>query len=56
MGEVVQGRPDDAYRIDYLDILWKKDFEVHEEGESRIFNSLSDLVKGTVALCDYWAR
>lgn len=54
--KVLYGRPDDAYRIDYLDILWKKDFEVHEEGESRIFNSLSDLVKDTMALCDYWAR
>jgi hypothetical protein len=42
--KVVYGRPDDAYRIDYLDILWKKDYVEHPFGSSVIHTSLSQTV------------
>ncbi len=42
--KVVYGRPRDAYRIGYLDILWTKDYGEHRVGTPAIENSLSDTV------------
>ena len=47
--KLVYGRPDDAYRIDYLDILWKKDYDERRlderwAGSPVVHNDLDDLV------------
>ena len=42
--KLVYGRPDDAYRIDYLDILWKHDHDEHGVGSRKIYNSLASTV------------
>ena len=48
--KVLYGRPDNAYRIDYLDILWKKDYEEHNVGSAKIHNYLSDIIADALKL------
>lgn len=44
--KVVYGRPDDAYRMSYPDIMWKEDAE---EGESTcIYTTLENTVKAAI--------
>ena len=45
---VIYGRPDNAYRIDYLDILWRRDYDEHNEGDSRICRSLEETINVTI--------
>jgi len=46
--KVIYGRPDDAYRISYPDIMWKEDATPGESVE--IYNTLEDSVKAAVNL------
>lgn len=53
---VVYGRPDDAYRISYLDTMWNTDLKdrlcYHEfYPKSKIHNTLSETVKASIELC-----
>lgn len=46
--KVIYGRPDDAYRISYPDIMWKADAK---EGESvDIYSTLEDTVRAAIDL------
>jgi len=60
--KVVYGRPDDAYRVDYLDILWKHDYEQFHEGSPLIHNTLSDTIDAALKVaqtkleCSRWAE
>lgn len=48
--KIVYGRPDDAYRIGYLDIMWKATVCY-----STIFNSLEDTVKDSIEMAkNHW--
>ncbi len=42
--KLVYGRPNDAYRVDYLDVLWKKDYDEHGLGSQEIHDSLAAAV------------
>ena len=48
MEKVVYGRPDDAYRIGYLDVMW----EAISEGRRSIRNTMSDTVRASIVLAD----
>jgi len=48
--KLVYGRPDDAYRVDYLDILWKKDHDEHGIGSQEIHDSLTAAVREALEL------
>lgn len=48
----VYGRPDDAYRIDYLDILWKRDYERNPVGMPTIFNNLNDTIAESIKIAE----
>jgi len=47
---LVYGRPDDAYRIDYLDILWREDYEEHQKGSPVIYNNLSKAIDKAIEI------
>ena len=50
-GKLVYGRPDNAYRIQYNDIMWNQTFK--ELGMQRqIYNTLEDTVKASIGLLD----
>jgi len=44
--KVVYGRPDDAYRIGYNDIMWRA-----YRGHCPIYHTLQDTVKASIELC-----
>lgn len=46
--KVVYGRPDDAYRISYPDIMWREDAEPGESIE--IYKTLEDTVRAAINL------
>lgn len=46
--KVIYGRPDDAYRISYPDIMWMEDAEPGES--TTIYNTLEDTVKAAMDL------
>ena len=48
--KLVYGRPSDAYRVDYLDILWKRDHDEHKLGSQEIHNSLATTVDKALEL------
>jgi len=48
--KVVYGRPDDAYRMSYPDIMNKVDAEDQGYDELPIYNTLSDTVAASIAL------
>ncbi len=48
--KLVYGRPDDAYRIDYLDIIWNKDYDERSIGDSTIYNTLEETVEAAIKL------
>jgi nucleoside 2-deoxyribosyltransferase len=47
IGKVIYGRPDDAYRIDYLDTMWEA---IHNENGTKpvIYNTLEDTIKASI--------
>lgn len=46
--KVIYGRPDDAYRISYPDIMWKEDADPGES--TTIYNTIEDTVKASMDL------
>jgi hypothetical protein len=46
--KLVYGRPDDAFRIDYNDVMWKKVFKKEFNEEEPIYNSLEETVKAAI--------
>lgn len=46
--KVIYGRPDDAYRISYPDLMWSADAEPGESTE--IYNTLKDTVQASIRL------
>lgn len=44
--KVIYGRPDDAYRISYPDIMWTEDAEPGES--TKIYNTLEDAVNASI--------
>lgn len=49
-GKLVYGRPDDAYRMKYCDIMWNAESRRLREYELPIFNTLEDTVKESITL------
>ncbi len=47
MEKLIYGRPDDAYRIDYIDTMWEA---IHQdEGRTfQIYNTLEDTIKASI--------
>ncbi len=50
--KMVYGRPDDAYRMSYLDIMWGEVFEESLNYEANIYNTLKDTVTAAIKLAD----
>jgi len=49
--KIVYGRPDDAYRIGYLDIMWKaiwQDFGFRKEDVPPIYNTLEQTIQASI--------
>ena len=52
--KVVYGRPDDAFRIDYIDTMWEVDhqeknqFGFSKNVECKIYNTLSDTIDASI--------
>ena len=48
--KVVYGRPDDAYRIHYCDIMWCEDGKINQNGDQNfpIYNTLEKTVKAAM--------
>jgi L-ribulose-5-phosphate 3-epimerase UlaE len=48
---MIYGRPDDAYRIDYIDTMWEA---IHQdEGNTfKIYNTLEDTIKASINKID----
>lgn len=44
--KVVYGRPDDAYRMQYVDIMWRADRD-----DPPIYRSLEETVKSAIGVC-----
>lgn len=49
--KLVYGRPDDAYRIDYLDILWDIDYNERGIGSPVIYRDLGRAIDESIGLC-----
>ncbi len=52
--DLVYGRPNDAYRIDYLDILWKKDYEEYKVGSDVIYRTLASTTEAALRLVGFF--
>ncbi len=51
--KVVYGRPDDAYRIKYGDIMWNSDAQESMVAlDATIHNTISDTIKASIKLAD----
>ena len=48
--KVIYGRPDDAYRIEYQDLMWEEDGKDREKEIYPIFNTLKDTVSASITL------
>lgn len=49
--KIVYGRPDDAYRMTYLDIMWKADAKEHNAAvDDHIYNTLEETVEAAIDL------
>jgi len=51
--KIVYGRPDDAYRIKYLDIMWKEDAKRYKNCNNFIFNNMEEIVNEALKLKYY---
>jgi len=51
-GKIVYGRPDDAYRMNYLDIMWRADAAESNTYniDDRIYNELSETISASITL------
>ena len=47
--KIIYGRPDDAYRISYLDIMWQVIADETEAYEPRIYNNLPEAITAAIA-------
>lgn len=50
--KLVYGRPDDAYRIGYLDIIWKKDHDEYQVGSREIHSTLASTISAALNVTD----
>lgn len=48
--KIVYGRPDDAYRIDYLDIMWKATFTDSPILPPTIYKTLFETIKSSIQM------
>ena len=47
--KVVYGRPDDAYRIKYTDVMWYEDGKINSNDQNfPVYNTLEKTVKATI--------
>jgi len=46
--KIVYGRPDDAYRINYSDIMWVEDGKIYGDTVCAIYNTLEKTVKAVI--------
>jgi hypothetical protein len=50
--KVVYGRPDDAYRIDYLDIMWEADAKDRFKEQLPIYNTLETTITKSIEIAN----
>lgn len=48
--KMIYGRPDDAYRIGYLDVMWKEASTENKFYEPNIYNTLESTIEASIAL------
>ena len=46
--KLVYGRPDDAFRIEYNDVMWSKVFKKKFDTEEPIYNTMEDTIKAAL--------
>lgn len=51
LDKIVYGRPDDAYKTYYLDVMWDTTFREKGDCVPKIENSLEDLVDKSIQMC-----
>ena len=52
--KVVYGRPDDAYRISYSDIMWKQHGIETKSDNVEIFSTLKGTIKAAIFMVELW--
>jgi len=50
--KMIYGRPDDAYRIGYLDIMWKTVSNENKYYEPIIYNTMQETIASSIALAN----
>ena len=50
--KLVYGRPDDAFRIEYNDVMWDEIFEEHGGFKKPIFNTIESTVEESIRLAN----
>jgi nucleoside 2-deoxyribosyltransferase len=48
--KMIYGRPDDAYRMGYLDVMWKTVASENKQYQSDIYNTLEDTVAASIKM------
>jgi nucleoside 2-deoxyribosyltransferase len=54
--KVIYGRPDDAYRIQYQDIMWEADANDRNKGIIPIKNTLEATIKESIAMANFFSK
>lgn len=50
--KMIYGRPDDAYRMGYLDIMWKAVAEENGSYEPNIYNTLAETIAASIEMAN----
>lgn len=50
--KMIYGRPDDAYRIGYLDVMWKAVANESQYYEPKIYNALEETIAASIELAN----
>lgn len=50
--KMVYGRPDDAYRMKYLDIMWVEDAKIKKDATCPIYNTLEKTIDATLKMLE----
>lgn len=50
--KMIYGRPDDAYRMGYLDVMWKAVADEAKTYEPLIYNTMSDTIAASIELAN----
>ncbi len=54
--KMVYGRPDDAYRIGYLDIMWKAVAAEKQNYNPAIYNTINETIAASIATAEFYHK